>query len=84
MVLITVTSTEEPFTCNDKFVTTFHTVVRKVFLDTGDTHEELHHGLLLRGCVGNWVEMPSPKQSHSAIRYDTDPVVIVQSPLNKT
>ena len=29
---------------------------------------------LLRGCVGNWVEMPSPKQSHSAIRYDTDPV----------
>ena len=60
MVLITVTSTEEPFTCYDKFVTTFHTVVRKVFLDTGDTHEELHHGLLLRGCVGNWVFQKSP------------------------
>ena len=29
---------------------------------------------LLGGCVGNWVEIHPPKQSHNAFRHNTDPV----------
>ena len=30
----------------------------------------------MRGCVGNWVKIrpPPPKQSHNAVRHNTDPV----------
>ena len=45
---------------------------------------ELHYGIvsgcycffywLLGGCVGNWVEIHPPKQSHNAFRHNTDPI----------
>ena len=28
----------------------------------------------IRGCVGNWVKIRPPKQSHNAVRHNTDPV----------
>ena len=44
--------------------------------------DELPYGTVLgklfhwwiRGCVGNWVKIRPPKQSHSVVRHNTDPV----------